>query len=52
MIISLNLAISQGILIKNQQIFDKMKKTQAIFFDKTGTLFTKINTISEITEIK
>lgn len=45
--IVLNLATKSGILIKNNAIFEKMKKTKAITFDKTGTLFTKINSIEE-----
>ena len=43
--IILNLATKSGILIKNNGIFEKMKITKKISFDKTGTLFTRINKI-------
>lgn len=43
--IILNLATKSGILIKNNGIFEKMKKARTIAFDKTGTLFTRINKI-------
>lgn len=45
--IILNLATKSGILIKNNAIFEKMKIADTIAFDKTGTLFTRINKISE-----
>ena len=45
--IILNLATKSGILIKNNAVFEKMKKAKVIAFDKTGTLFTRINKISE-----
>lgn len=45
--IILNLATKSGILIKNNGIFEKMKKASTIAFDKTGTLFTRINQIEE-----
>jgi Cu+-exporting ATPase len=43
--IILNLATKSGILIKNNSIFEKMKKANKISFDKTGTLFTRIGKI-------
>ena len=43
--IILNLATKSGILIKNNGVFEKMKITKKISFDKTGTLFTRINKI-------
>jgi Cu+-exporting ATPase len=43
--IILNLATKSGVLIKNNGIFEKMKKAKKIAFDKTGTLFTRINKI-------
>ncbi len=43
--IVLNLATKSGILIKNNGVFEKMKITKKISFDKTGTLFTRINKI-------
>lgn len=43
--IILNLATKSGILIKNNGVFEKMKITKKISFDKTGTLFTRINQI-------
>jgi Cu+-exporting ATPase len=45
--IVLNLATKSGILIKNNGIFEKMKIAKTIAFDKTGTLFTRINKIEE-----
>lgn len=45
--IVLNLATKSGILIKNNGVFEKMKITKKISFDKTGTLFTRINKIEE-----
>ena len=45
MAIILNLATKSGVLIKNNGIFEKMKTTKKIAFDKTGTLFTRINKI-------
>ena len=41
----LNLAIKSGILIKNSSVFEGIKDTKIVAFDKTGTLFTKINKI-------
>ena len=41
----LNLAIKSGILIKNTGVFEAIKNTKIVSFDKTGTLFTKINKI-------
>lgn len=41
----LNLAIKSGILIKKTSIFEKIKQSQIVAFDKTGTLFTKLNRI-------
>ena len=45
--IILNLATKSGVLIKNNGVFEKMKKAKVIAFDKTGTLFTRINRIDE-----
>lgn len=43
--IVLNLATKSGILIKNNSVFEKMKNANKIAFDKTGTLFTRLNKI-------
>ena len=43
--IVLNIAIKNGILIRNSGVLEKMKKSRIIAFDKTGTLFTRINKI-------
>ena len=43
--IVLNMATKSGILIKNNSVFEKIKKAKVIAFDKTGTLFTKIDHI-------
>ena len=40
--ISLNIALKNNILIKDLQIFDKIKYIKDVVFDKTGTLFTKV----------
>jgi P-type E1-E2 ATPase len=45
--IILNLATKSGILIKNNGVFEKMKISHMIAFDKTGTLFTRINKIED-----
>ena len=45
--IVLNLATKSGILIRNNNVFEKMKKNKIISFDKTGTLFTRIEKIEE-----
>lgn len=45
--IVLNIAIKNGILIRNSGVMEKMKKCKIISFDKTGTLFTRINKIEE-----
>ena len=41
--IVLNIAIKNGILIRNNGVFEKIKTAKIIAFDKTGTLFTRIN---------
>lgn len=41
----LNLAIKSGILIKKTSVFEKIKKSKIVAFDKTGTLFTKLSRI-------
>lgn len=43
--IVLNIAIKNGIIIRNNAIIEKMKFSKIIAFDKTGTLFTRINKI-------
>lgn len=43
--ISLNLALKAGILIKKTSLFQNLNKVKAICFDKTGTLFNKIDNI-------
>jgi P-type E1-E2 ATPase len=43
----LNLAIKSNILIKRPTVFEKIKSINMVAFDKTGTLFTKINQIEE-----
>ena len=45
--IVLNIAIKNGILIRNNGVLEKMKVSKIIAFDKTGTLFTRINKIEE-----
>ncbi|CAM6004693.1 unnamed protein product [Sphagnum balticum] len=45
--IILNLATKSGILIKNNNVFEKMKLANKICFDKTGTLFTRIGKIEQ-----
>ncbi|KAM3133183.1 hypothetical protein pb186bvf_014759 [Paramecium bursaria] len=41
--ITLNIGLKQGILIKRNQIFTQFNKINAVVFDKTGTLFTKMD---------
>lgn len=40
--ISLNIAMKLGILIKKNNLFEELNKIKCIFFDKTGTLFTRV----------
>ncbi|KAL4490313.1 hypothetical protein ABPG72_004352 [Tetrahymena utriculariae] len=44
-VVTLNMAMKNSILIKKNSVFEKIKKVQAIIFDKTGTLFTKAEKI-------
>ena len=46
-VITLNLAMKNGILIKKNNVLNKINKIKAIIFDKTGTLFTKVDEISD-----
>ncbi|CAD8121000.1 unnamed protein product [Paramecium sonneborni] len=48
-IITLNLALRSGILIKKNTIFELISKVNCIIFDKTGTLFTKVDHIESFT---
>jgi len=41
--IILKLATKSGILIKKTKVFEKIKTARIVAFDKTGTLFNKIN---------
>jgi Cu+-exporting ATPase len=41
------MATKSGILIKNSNVFEKMKIAKKIAFDKTGTLFTRISNIEQ-----
>lgn len=43
--IALNLAIKSGILIRKNIVFERAKTTKIVTFDKTGTLFTKVEKI-------
>ena len=46
-VIALNLAMKNSILIKKNTFFEKINRVKCVIFDKTGTLFTKIEEISE-----
>ena len=46
-VIALNLAMKNSILIKKNTFFEKINKVNCVIFDKTGTLFTKVEEISE-----
>lgn len=35
-----------GVLIKKNNLFEELNKVKCIFFDKTGTLFTRVEQIS------
>lgn len=39
--------MENSILIKKNSIFDKILKVKSVIFDKTGTLFTKVDKITE-----
>ena len=45
--IVLNVAIKNGILIRNNSVIETMKTASVVAFDKTGTLFTRINKIEQ-----
>lgn len=45
--IALNLAIKSGILIRKNTVFEKSKTCDIVAFDKTGTLFTRVEKIEE-----
>jgi Cu+-exporting ATPase len=45
--ISLNLAMKSGVLIRKNAVFEKSKMCNVVAFDKTGTLFTKVEKIEE-----
>jgi Cu+-exporting ATPase len=45
--IVLNLATKSGVLIKNNAVFERIKRAKRIAFDKTGTLFTRIDRIED-----
>ena len=47
-VITLNLAMKNSILIKTNKTFDNVLKIGSVVFDKTGTLFNKIEEISEV----
>ncbi|KAM3127424.1 hypothetical protein pb186bvf_020457 [Paramecium bursaria] len=51
-VISLNMALKSGILIKKNTIFQQINKVKVIVFDKTGTLFTKIDHINSFTTLR
>ncbi|CAD8173001.1 unnamed protein product [Paramecium pentaurelia] len=48
-IITLNLALKCGILVKKNTIFEQISKVKCVIFDKTGTLFTKVDHIDSFT---
>lgn len=41
--ISLNIAYKNGILIRKNSVFENGNKCLVVAFDKTGTLFVKVN---------
>lgn len=43
--IALNLAIKSGILVRKNTVFEKSKTCEVVAFDKTGTLFTRVEKI-------
>jgi len=43
--IILKLATKSGILIKKTKVFERIKNAKVVAFDKTGTLFTRINQV-------
>ena len=47
-VVALNLAMKQSILIKSNDVFEKGNRVNAVIFDKTGTLFTKVVGVSEV----
>ena len=47
-VITLNIAMKNSILIKTNKTFDNVLKIGSVVFDKTGTLFNKIEEISEV----
>ena len=47
LVITLNLAMKNQILIKKNNIFEKIHRVGCVVFDKTGTLFTKLDEIKD-----
>lgn len=45
--ITLNLAMKHSILLKKNSIFEKISQVKSVIFDKTGTLFTKVDKITD-----
>lgn len=45
--IALNLAIKSNILVRKNTVFEKSKTCDIVAFDKTGTLFTRVEKIEE-----
>lgn len=45
--IILKLAIKSGILIRSNRVFESMNKVNKIAFDKTGTLFNRLEKIEQ-----
>ena len=46
--ISLQQGVINGILIKKNNAFNLINKIDSFVFDKTGTLISKLNQISEV----
>jgi Cu+-exporting ATPase len=46
-VITLNIFMKNGILIKKNNAFESVNKIKSVVFDKTGTLFTKVDEITD-----
>lgn len=52
LVITLNLAMKNQILIKKNNIFEKIHRVKCVVFDKTGTLFTKLDEIKDTLKLE
>lgn len=52
LVITLNLAMKNQILIKKNNIFEKIHRVNCVVFDKTGTLFTNLEEVKHTVKLE